>query len=331
VAALAGVSKSLVSLVMRGSPQVSEERRHAVLRAADALGYRPNAAARSLVRMRSNVIGAVVSDLHNPYFAEVVDGIEEEARAAGYHALFNTGARTADGEALAIETLLQMRTDGLVLAGPVLPARQILAAAATTPVVLIARASRMSDVDSVTNDDRAGARLAVDHLVSLGHRAIAHIDGGDGAGAAARRAGYVHAMREHGLGDDVEAVRGSFTEAGGAAGVETLIGNGTAPPTAIFAANDLAAVGVLQALERHGLQVPQDVSVTGYDNTALAALGHIDLTTIDQPRREMGGIAVRLLVERRENGRRRARHLVVQPSLVVRGSTAAPRGRLVHV
>jgi DNA-binding LacI/PurR family transcriptional regulator len=320
------VSKSLVSLVMRGSTQVSSERRQAVLRAADELNYRPNAVAQSLVQKRTFVIGVVLSDLHNPYFVEIVDGIEQEAIAAHYRALFNTGSRSAGQESVAVETLLQLRTDGLILAGTVLRTRDIQATAKTAPVVLVARPSRWATVDSVTNDDHAGAQLAVDHLVSLGHREIAHIDGGQGAGAASRRNGYAEAMRRHGLGSLARVAPGAFTEEGGAEGVDRLLRSGPAP-TAIFASNDLAAVGALYALERHGLQVPGDVSLVGYDNTALAAMGHVNLTTIDQPRRQMGATAVRLLVERLDHRRTRARHIVIQPHLVERGTTAAPGRR----
>ena len=323
VARRAGVSKSLVSLVLRGAPNVSDEKREAVTRAAREIGYRPNAVARSLVRRRSYVIGVMVSDLHNPYFTEVIDGVEAAAREAGYHALFNSGGRTAMGEAEAIDTLLQQRTDGVVMAGTVLDARRITQVAAAVPVVVVARNVRSPALDSITNDDRMGGRLAVEHLVSLGHRAIAHVDGGTGAGAPQRRSGYLQAMRANGLGGASRIVRGAFTEEGGGEGVHELL-RGRDRPTAIFVANDLAAVGALDALDEHGLRVPDDMSLVGYDNIALAALGHIDLTTIDQPRREMGGSAVRLLLERRDDGRRRARHLVVAPSVVVRGSTGPP-------
>lgn len=324
VAARAGVSKSLVSLVMRGAPAVSEERRRAVLLAAAELGYRPNAVARSLVRSRSNVLGVVLSDLHNPFFVEVVDGIEEEAIASHHRALFNTGSRTPAREVEALETLLQLRVDGVILAGTVLPPRHILAAAAKLPVVLVARASSWPSVDSVTNDDRTGARLVVDHLVSLGHRSIAHVDGGRGAGAAARRAGFVERMRRHKLASRAVVVPGAYTQEGGELGIARLL-RSRARPTAIFVANDLAAVGAVRALRRHGLEVPGDVSVVGYDNISLAALDHVDLTTIDQPRREMGAAAVRLLLERLDGGRSQTRHVVIAPALVVRGSTRPPR------
>jgi DNA-binding LacI/PurR family transcriptional regulator len=323
VAERAGVSKSLVSLVMRGASNVSDEKRDAVTRAAQEIGYRPNAVARSLVRRRSFVIGVMVSDLHNPYFTEVIDGIEMAARAAGYHALFNSGGRTAAGETDAIDTLLQLRTDGVVMAGPVLATRKIADVAASVPVVVVARHSRSPAHDSITNDDRMGARLAVDHLVALGHRRIAHVDGGTGAGAAQRLAGFLAAMARHGLEASATVVPGSFTEEGGRAGVTTLL-EGRDRATGIFVGNDLAAVGAMDALHHSGLRVPGDVSLIGYDNIALAGLGHIDLTTIDQPRREMGVTAVRLLLQRHDEDRRTARHLVVPPSLVVRGSTGPP-------
>jgi DNA-binding LacI/PurR family transcriptional regulator len=325
VAERAGVSKSLVSLVLRDAPNVSDEKRAAVTKAAEEIGYRPNAVARSLVRRRSYLIGVMVSDLHNPYFTEVIDGIQEAARGSGYHALFNTGGRAAAGEDVALDTLLQLRTDGIVMAGPVLSSRRIAAVAASVPVVVVARHSRSPAHDSITNDDRMGARIAVDHLVSLGHRRIAHVDGGRGAGAAQRRAGFLDAMDRHGLRSSARIVTGAFTEEGGRDGVTTLLGDRRGV-TAVFVGNDLAAVGALDAFDDHGLRVPADMSLVGYDNIALAGLGHIDLTTIDQPRRDMGVTAVRLLLERHDEDRRSARHLVVPPSLVIRGSTGPPPG-----
>ena len=323
VAERAGVSKSLVSLVLRDAPNVSDEKRAAVTKAAEEIGYRPNAVARSLVRRRSFLIGVMVSDLHNPYFTEVIDGIQAAARGSGYHALFNTGGRDAAGEDQALDTLLQLRPDGIVMAGPVLPPRRIAIVASSVPVVVVARHSRSPAHDSITNDDRMGARLAVNHLIALGHSRIAHVDGGRGAGSTQRRAGFLDAMAEHGLRSSARVVPGTFTEEGGRDGVTGLLRERRGV-TAIFVGNDLAAVGALDALDHHGMRVPDDVSLVGYDNIALAGLGHIDLTTIDQPRRDMGVTAVRLLLERRDEDRRSARHLVVPPSLVIRGSTGPP-------
>ncbi|OLF07898.1 LacI family DNA-binding transcriptional regulator [Actinophytocola xanthii] len=323
VAARAGVSRALVSLVMRGSPKVSERRREAVLRAADELGYSPHLMARSLASRTSHVLGVMVSDLHNPFWAEVVDGLDARARAAGFELVINTGGRSPARERQALTGLLSFRPAGIALLGPVLPAAAISAAAAHTPLVLVSRSSRLSTVDTVNDDGRVGSALAVDHLVSLGHKEIAHIDGGNGSQSAPRRTGYLAAMRRHGLPPRV--VRGEYTEAAGAAAVRQLLE--PAPPTAVLAANDLNAVGAISALEAAGLSVPRDVSVVGYDNTWLAALRHVALTTVDQPRDEMGQLAATALLQRVRDGRADpARHLLA-PRLVVRRTTAAPRRR----
>jgi DNA-binding LacI/PurR family transcriptional regulator len=320
VAARAGVSRALVSLVMRGSPKVSEQRRTAVLKAADELGYSPHAMARSLASRTSHVLGVMVSDLHNPFWAEVVDGLDSAARSAGFELVFTTGGRRPSRERAALSGLLSFRPAGIVLLGPVVPAGAIAAAAAHTPVVLVSRSSRHSTVDTVNDDGQAGSGMAVDHLVALGHRDIVHVDGGGGSQAAPRRTGYVNAMRRHGLAPRV--VRGEYTEAAGAAAVRTLL---DVPPTAIMAANDLNALGVISALEAAGLAVPADVSVVGYDNTWLAALRHVSLTTIDQPRHEMGRLAAQALIQRvRDERTGPARHSL-RPRLVIRTTTAAPR------
>ena len=324
VARRAGVSKSLVSLVMRGADHVSPERRQAVNKAAAELGYRPNAMARSLVQRRTHLVGVMVSDLHNPFFADVVGGIQEQAARTGYKVLVNSGNRAAAREADAMETLLQLRADGIILGSPVLDDEVIGRASREVPIVLVGREAHGPAVDSVTNDDRAGAEVAVEHCVSLGHRRIAHIDGGHGAGAPARRHGYEAAMKRLGLGDLVSVVSGTYTEEGGHTGCLLLLAQ-TPRPTAIFAANDLAAIGALNAIEESGLKVPDDVSLVGYDNTSLAALRHISLTTIHQPRLEMGQLALSTLLERVDQDREEPRRVILSPSLVVRASTAPPR------
>jgi DNA-binding LacI/PurR family transcriptional regulator len=323
VAERAGVSKSLVSLVMRGAAHVSEERRNRVLAVAQEIGYRPNAVARSLVQRRTNLFGVLLSDLHNPFFAEVIDGLRAEAEAHGYRVIISTGDRAAPSEAQALETLLELRTDGLILASGAIDMEVVTAASNEIPTVLAARHARGTGVDSVANDDTEGATLAVEHLAALGHQRIAHISGGGGAGARDRRRGYLRAMKRLGLEAYARVVPGSYTEQGGSEGAAALIEDGERP-TAIFAANDLAAVGALGALAERGVRVPDEVSLVGYDNTALAAVRRINLTTIDQPRPEIGRTAVSLLLERIEARRETVRHVLIPPSLVVRGTTAPP-------
>lgn len=319
VAERAGVSKSLVSLVMRDASNVSDAKRVAVKKAAAELGYRPNAAAKNLVRGRSFVIGALVSDLHNPFFADVVDGIDEAAKAGDYRTLIASGFRSPKREAVSIDTLLQLRVDGIILAGTTMSTADINVAAKSAPLVLISRPIKSPAVDSVTVNDRKGAEMAVDHLVSLGHKKIAHIHGGTGAGAKQRLSGYESAMKRHKLTTHISSARGDFTEEGGYTAMQSLL-KGRKRPTAVFAANDFSALGALSAAQEAQLAVPDDLSIIGYDNTSLSQLSHIGLTTIDQPRDQLASEAVRLLFERID-GRTKAEHLVVAPSLVQRTTT----------
>ncbi|GAA5119223.1 LacI family DNA-binding transcriptional regulator [Haloechinothrix salitolerans] len=323
VAARAGVSRALVSLVMRGSAKVSERRRQAVLDAAAELGYAPHAMARSLASRTSTLLGVLVSDLHNPFFAEIVDGIDEVARAEGFELILNTGGLDVERERDAVTRLLSFRPAGLALLGAAVPAEVIADAAGQSSVVVVARPARIAGVDSVNDDGGLGARLAVDHLVELGHTRITHFDGGRTSEARIRREGYAAAMRAHGLRPDV--VRSEYTDAGGEKAATLLLERGGMLPTAVVAANDVNAVGALSVFSDAGLAVPSDISVVGYDNTALSGLRHIGLTTVDQPRAEMGRLAARALVERARGERGAARRRLVTPSLVVRSTTAPPR------
>jgi DNA-binding LacI/PurR family transcriptional regulator len=323
VAARAGVSKSLVSLVMRGSPHVSAGRREAVLKAAAELGYRPNLAARQLVERRTRTMGVLVSDLHNPFFAEVIDGMQEEAHARGLDLLLATGRRDPGEEAHVVERFLQQGVEGLVLLAAVCEPAVMAAAARTTATVLVSRADvRVARCDVIVDDDALGARLAVDHLVELGHRRIAHLAAPGAPGGPGRRAGFEAAMAEHGLTGDAVVVVGDVTDEGGYGSTRELLARAGSRPTAIFAPNDLAAIGALTALEEAGLRVPDDMSLVGYDNSYLASIRHIALTSVDQPRLEMGRLATRCAAERYERPARRARKRTVTPHLVVRGSTA---------
>ena len=325
VAARAGVSKSLVSNVLRGVPTVSPARRDAVLRAAEELGYRPNAVARSLVQRRTRTMGVLVSNLHNPFFADVIDGLQAVAGRHGYTVLLVSGGRDAAVEAQTVDALLEQRVDGLVLLSPHLPSAQVARAAAAVPVVAVGRRYRdVRGADWVVSDDDAGTGLAVAHLVELGHRRIAHIGGGRRAGGRERSRGYRAAMTVAGLPLGPEVADDSFTtEEGGNAAARRLL-DAPRRPTAVLAVNDLAAVGAMDAVEAAGLRVPADLSIVGYDNSALAGLRHVALTTVDQPRVEMGERAADLLLRRVDGHGGPARHVLLAPRLVVRATTAPP-------
>jgi DNA-binding LacI/PurR family transcriptional regulator len=324
VAREAGVSRALVSLVMRESPKVSDKRRARVLETAQRLGYRPNVMARRLASRRTRTIGVLLNDLGNPFFPEITDGIFEAAEELGYQLLIGTGRRQAAGERRAIDAFLEHRVDGIVLVSPRLPVAEILAIGATTHAVVVGQPLRAGHVDSVTNDDVAGAKLAVRHLAELGHTRIAHVDGGRGAGASARRAGYLREMAERGL--EPRVIPGEFTEDAGVRAAELLLASGELP-TAVFAANDLVAAGALDRFEDAGLRIPKDISIVGYDNTFLAALHHMSLTTIHQPRPEIGRLALTTLIKRIDGARHAGVHLKLEPTLVMRATTAPPPNR----
>ncbi|MGI9606367.1 MAG: LacI family DNA-binding transcriptional regulator [Acidimicrobiales bacterium] len=323
VAERAGVSRALVSLVMRNSPRVSDESRKKVLAAAQELGYRPNVWARNLASGQTHTIGVMLNDLHNPYFTEMAEGAAAAATEANMQVLIASGWQREDGDADAISALLDLRTRGIIL-GAARVAHDLFDEVATqVPVVAVAVFDRPDRFDTVCNDESIGTELVVEHLAALGHERIAHISGGDAPSGPERRSGFIEAMVRRGLAPVV--VDGGFEEHAGHAAATQLMAL-KEPPTAIFAANDLCASGVLTALRDLDLSVPDDVSVVGYDDTLLAGIGAMSLTTVHQPRQQFGRRAMELLLERIE-GRTVARHELIEPRLVTRSSTSQVRAK----
>lgn len=313
VAAHAGVSKSLVSLALRGDPGVSERTRERIQLAADDLGYRSNVLARSLKQGRTMLLGAVISSLDNPYHTEIVAGVEKAAEAAGFSVLLVHGSRDRGHLSRHLDTLLGLNVDGLVVVSSWLEEDQLRAAARRAPTVMVGRPLGPVDgLDTVTNDDVRGAGLAVDHLVELGRSRIAHVSGSTRPAARARRDGYEAAMARHGLGGHARVV-------GPGSPLDVLVADGY---QALFARNDVEAFDVLDHAHALGLSVPGDLAVVGYDDSSLALRARPRLTSVHQPRGRMGALAVELLLERL-GGRTDDRHEVLEPRLVVRGSTVA--------
>ncbi|GGL15724.1 LacI family DNA-binding transcriptional regulator [Mangrovihabitans endophyticus] len=338
VAARAGVSTASVSLVLRGAPGPADQTRRRVLDAAAALGYRADRTASLLARRRRYLLG-VMLDVRNPFHAELAEEIHVAADRSGYEVVLATLTRDRD-EARAVETLMDFRCEALLLLGPDGPESGLSGYAAHAPVVVIGRRVRAPGVDVVRSADEAGVAAALNHLIGLGHRRIAFIDGGRGAVAAARRRGYRAAMRHAGLPPEVLA--GDHTEAGGTRAGRRLLATGRGPaappgagfpgavlPSAVLASNDRCAVGLLDVCLRAGVAVPGEIAVAGYDDSTLARLAHIDLTSVNQDAAEQARHAVAAAVSRLDAGRTRRSEVVVEPRLVVRGSTA-PASRKGH-
>ena len=322
VAAHVGVSQTLVSLVLRNAPGASAETRERVLRAAAELGYRPDTAAQVLRRTRSRHIGVLFS-LRQPFDIDLVEALYPAAERRGYRIVLGAiGAGRNDRQA--VEELLSYRSEALILDGTTIKAAQLAPVAGQVPVVDIGRRSITGTVDVVRVADERGARLAVDHLVSLGHRSIVHIDGGDQPAAAERRRGYRRAMRRQGLQQEIRVLPGDYTgESGGVAARQLL--RDERLPTAVFAANDRCAHGALDVLRQAGLAVPGDLSVVGYDDSDIARLSFVNLTTVRQDAALMAEQAVQAVIERLDHGRTAARDFVLDPSLIIRATTGPPR------
>ncbi|MCX3288976.1 LacI family DNA-binding transcriptional regulator [Streptomyces sp. NEAU-H22] len=321
VAERAGVSKSLVSLALRGSDQVRPEKRDAVLRAARELGYRPNTAARSLSEQRTRTVGVLLNDLRNPWFVDLLEGLNSLLHANGLHMLLadaRLNRRTGQDPA---DPLLDLRVDGLVVVGTLPDPAALGGVAERIPVVLAgSREPAPPGVDVVAGDDERGARLVAEHLIGLGHRRIAHI-AGYGAVGELRRHSFEATMRRHGLAEQAVVEPSDMTEEGGYRTTVRLLSRPDRP-TAVFAVNDIAAIGVLSAAEELGLRVPRDLSVVGYDNTSIARLRHVWLTTADNSSHEVGRRAARCLLERFEGAGGAGRVQLATPTLEIRGSTA---------
>jgi DNA-binding LacI/PurR family transcriptional regulator len=324
VAREAGVSRALVSLVMRDSPKVSPGKRTAVLETAAALGYSPNRLASRLASRRTNTLGVLFLDLHNSVFADIYDGIAAAIDGSGNQLMVAVGSADPKAELDAVRSFADLRADGILLAGYTGTPEELTGALHGTPAVVITRELDIDGVDSVVADDFRSGELAVEHFYELGHRTIAHVDKPGWLPYTTRRQGYVHAMEQYGL--EPVLLHGDMTERGGRKAMQEFLTSGAPLPTAIFADNDLTAIGVMEALSSAGIAVPGEVAVAGCDNTEMAASPLIGLTSIDQHARELGRIAAEVMLGRLagEDGPAIIRKL--EPTLKVRRSTVASTG-----
>jgi LacI family transcriptional regulator len=325
VARVAGVSISTVSRALTRPDDVAPETRTKVLDIARALGYRPNAAARSLITGRTGNIGLVVPDLENPFFASVTKGVQSRARAAGY-ALFIADSDEDPSQEPDLARNLAKQVDGLLLCSPRAADSVVLELARECPTVLINR--RSGDIPSVVPDNVEGVRQAIVHLRALGHRRIAYVGGPRTSWSNnQRRTAFLALGEQH---PDTELVDvGSFQPfvSGGVAAGDLVIASGA---TAALAYNDVVAFGLLERLRQRGVRVPEDISVIGTDDIPVSALTSPALTSVGLPLVNSGRAAVDLLLSLvRDPSAPPVHHHDLPVQLVVRGSTGPRRSSAV--
>lgn len=333
VAARAGVSRALVSIVFRDLPGASPQNRERVRRSAAEIGFRPDRRARLLGRRRTNLLGIAFGVGHE-FHADLVSALYASAERHRLEVVLS-GITEQRSELQAVTELLAFRCDALVLLGSNLGAADLARIAETTPIVTLARAIHVPGVDVVRTDDELGARLATEHLLGLGHRTIVHLDGRRAAGGAERRRGFLRAMRAAALPDHAFLSPGGLQEADGAAAAQQFLADqavdrqGDPSPTAVFAFNDRCAIGFLQTIRNAGVRVPEELSLVGYDDSRLAHASWTRLTTIGQDTAALadGGVAkalARIRDRERDGVDPSTDALLVPPSLVIRSTTGPP-------
>ncbi|MCI0583054.1 MAG: LacI family transcriptional regulator [Chloroflexi bacterium] len=333
IASAAGVSQSTVSRVLNDAPTrvpIAAETRERVVLAARTLGYRPNPLARGLRGAPTMLLGAVVRDFSDPFFAGAIEALAVEAMARGYNVVLGHAHGRLD-EAIALTTVIETRhTDAVVLLGDMQDQPRLLAdlRSSVVPVVALWQGVAPLEFPTADVDDRAGIVLGLEHLIGLGHRRIALVSARLPGDNPHRQEAYTEVMTTR-----LGGVPQGFVQpvpntlAGGEAGLRALL-DLAEPPTAIVATTDLVAVGVLHAAFSLGRSVPTDLSVVGYDDILIAAHTVPALTTVRMPIPEIVGEGVRLAIElaRDPSASREPRAIRFEPSLIVRQSTAPPKG-----
>lgn len=319
VAAAAGVSRALVSIVIRDAPGASAATRERVMRAAAELGYRPDVRARLLARSQSKLIGTVFG-MAGTFHFDVLDGLYTAAEARGYELILSALTQSR-GEARAVQSLQDFRLDALVMIGPDIEKPML---AGKVPLVAVGWHVDDPAVDSVRTSDAKGMALAVDHLVERGHRRIVHVDGGEGTISTSRRDEFLRAMDAHGLLADARVLTGGLTRLEGYTAARTMLDDPRLP-TAVIGFNDEVALSVLESFLHAGHRVPQDVSVIGWDNSLASKLPHVRLTTVSQDPQLIAKLAVDRAIARVEGAPIGERDIVLEPSLMVRATTGSAR------
>ncbi len=318
VARKVGVSRALVSLAFRGAPGVSAESRRTILETARQLGYRHNVIAADLATKTRSTIGLYLLDFRNEVYADVYRGVREGLERTRNRVLLAVSDADEPTDQNAVGSLLEARVGVIIAATFMLPDAEVRALAQSVPVVSVAR--KVAGVDCVYADDEAGAAAATSYLLDLGHRRIAHITGIEHEGHQLRRRAYEAVMRDAGMKPQIVVAQGYSQDAAERTARGVL--NVADRPTAVFAHNDEMALGVREAAHSLGLRIPRDLSLVGYDNSRVARLHGIDLTSVDQHARRLGRDAAAAALTRMQLDDAPLLDVRHKPDLVVRVSTA---------
>ena len=325
VARHAGVSKSTVSRVLQGDAPVSQRSEDRVLQSIAALGYEQNAVASSLRTDRTWMVMLVTPDITNPFWSAVARGVQDTLEAAGYSVVLANSDWDADRERQFLSTARRNRFDAVAINPTVVTSQDLLATG--VPTVLLGMRNDLHDFDNVGSDTYGGVQLALQHLYGLGHRRIGFIRGQHKSGRGlSRQQAYQDFLAQQQLPfDPTLVVEVPYELERGYQAANKLLDNAI-PPTAIFAANDLLAIGAMHAAHERGLALPADLSIVGMDDIAAAAMTLPGLTTVAKPKYEIGRQAATYLLARlNQTLATKAHRLFLPCQLVVRGSTAAPR------
>jgi len=329
IAKAANVTVTSVSLALQPEPttRVSEETRAKIRAVAEKLNYRPNYIAKSLVTKKTHILGLIITTLHNPFYTEISESIIARAEDSGY-CVFIYSLRGKNGnEQKAIDNLLMRGVDGLIICGAMRHSKPVYELARQKiPFVLVMRSvadgPNLPKVDFVGIDNEYGAYLAVKHLLSLGHRCIGLISGPEEVSTGYdRKAGYLTALQTCSIKPDKKIIRHGdfFRESGYSMGKSLL--ELSRRPSAIFAANDHMAIGLLEAMHEKGLSAPEDLAVVGFDDIEMAGLPGISLTTVSQKKVDMGRLAVERLIEKLESASNNISfRIILEPKLIIRRS-----------
>ncbi|WNL44606.1 LacI family DNA-binding transcriptional regulator [Dyella sp. BiH032] len=325
IAAAANVSVATVSRALQRPEIVNETTRQRIHDVVKRLGYTPNALARNLRTARTRLIVALLPDIANPFFSEVIRGIEQVAHENGYSVLLGETQGSLVREQAYADMVAARQADGIITMSPRVPAIPIQG---RLPVVNACEYVKDGQVSSVYIDNVAAAGVAVDYLVMLGHRDIAFVAGPPSSPISVdREQGYRLALQRAKLPAQAAlVVAGDFSIESGERAVELLIAQGK-PFTAVFCSNDEMAIGAMRALISHGLRVPEDVSVVGFDDIRFARYTSPPLTTVAQPKNALGREAMSMMLELLGDAAVPPRKRVLSADLVVRGSTAPPGAR----